>query len=224
MPATFTFDGINKIIQLDNTSSFDVGDLYSRWKDWVLTTDNSKFQQAFRFVGGDPTVGGKSLGITYFLTNSWTIQPFSQDHRLQIEGNLFTDSGDSPFITASGSFNVLIESEVSNLTDSEILSNTQQRSLEYDPITINTITGTSGTTYPVGTKSSPVNNIDDAITLTGTYGVFEIQVCNNLTINSGSDISNLILTGKNKNIKLTLNSCPADNTTFKNLIITGNPQ
>lgn len=222
---SFTFDGINKIIKVDTTSSFEVTEMYSRWKDWVLTSDNSKFLQAFRFVGGDPTVGGKSLGITYFLTNNWVIQPFSQDHRLQVIGNLFTDSGDSPFIAASGSFNVLIESEVSNINTAEAVTNAQQQSLEYkNQVILDSNVGSAGTAYPIGLGTNPVDNIDDAVTLTTTYGLDIIKVCNNITISSGSNISNKTLEGKNKNIKITLDNCIATNATFKNLILTGNAQ
>jgi len=220
---SFTFDGINKVIQLNNTSSFEVAEMYSRWKDWVLTSDNSKFLQAFRFVGGDPTVGGKSLGITYFLTNNWVIQPFSQNHRLQVVGNLFADSGDSPFIAASGSFNVLIESEVSNINTAEAVPNSAQQSLEYNnQVILDPLIGSAGTSYPIGLGTNPVDNIDDAITLTSTYGLDSIKICGNITINSGSNISNLSLEGKNKNIRITLNNCPATNTSFKNIILTGN--
>lgn len=222
---SFTFDGINKTIQLNTTSSFEVTEMYSRWKDWVLVSDNAKFLQAFRFVGGDPTVGGKSLGITYFLTNNWVIQPFAQDHRLQVVGNLFTDNGDSPFIAASGSFNVLIESEVSNINTAEAVPNATQQSLEYgNQVILDPITGTAGTIYPIGLGTSPVDNIDDAVTLTTTYGLDTIKVCGSITITSGSNISNKEIEGKNKNIKITLDNCIANNTTFKNIILTGNAQ
>ena len=108
-------------MHVNGTGSFQVLDLYSRWKDWLLLSDNIKYYQAFRYVGGDPTVGSDSLGITYFLTNGWRIQPFSANHRLQVAGNLFTNEGDSPFELVSGSFQVQVENKVSNLTDSTVV-------------------------------------------------------------------------------------------------------
>ena len=50
MPQVFTFDGTDSRIKCQNTASFTMGEMYSRWKDWVLTTDNSKYLQAFRSV------------------------------------------------------------------------------------------------------------------------------------------------------------------------------
>ena len=226
MSITFTFDGINKIIEADTTGSFDVSYLYSRWKDWVLTSDNSKYQQAFRFVGGDPTVGGKSLGITYFFTNNWVFQPFSADHRLQVNGNLFTDAGTSPFIPASGSYSVTIESSVSNLTDAQILLNDQQKALEYSNgyIYYDLITGVSGSEHPTGTPSEPVNNISQAITIANLYGYHKIFLRDDVNLDSTIDVSSFVLEGLSPNIKVNMNDCIANNTSFKNVVLTGKAQ
>jgi hypothetical protein len=63
-----TFDGSAKLIICQpGTTSLVVGDVYSRWKEWVATGANAKFQQAFAVIGGDPLVGGQFLGATYFL-------------------------------------------------------------------------------------------------------------------------------------------------------------
>lgn len=116
MPQSYIFDGINKIIQLENTSSFTILDAYSRWKDYVITGSNAKYLSAFSYVGGEPTVGSDSLGITYFLLNGWRFRPYnSVNHRLQVEGNIFTTEGSSSFIFPTGSFSVLIENKISNL-------------------------------------------------------------------------------------------------------------
>jgi hypothetical protein len=122
MAQSFTFDGINKVIELDNTSSFTVKEMYSSWKQWVTANDNSKFLQAFRTVGGDPLSPGRFLGSTYFLVNGWQIRPFSDNHRLQVEGNLFHDDLIPPFLPASGSFSVIVESAVSNLTETNVVT------------------------------------------------------------------------------------------------------
>ena len=222
---TFSFDGVDKVISPSNTSSFDISYLYSRWKDWVLDADNSKYQQAFRFVGGDPTVGGKSLGITYFLTNEWVIQPFPANHRLQINGNLFTDAGTSPFIPVSGSFNVIVESSVSNLVDAEILLNDQQRSLEYGGyVYVNSTTGDSGSLYPNGLPSGPSNNIEDALLIANTYGIRKILFQTDSEIKSSLDISNFLIEGNSADIEIQLNNPIANNTRFINIILSGTTQ
>jgi hypothetical protein len=112
-----TFDGPNKLVILDSTS-VTVATLWSRWVDWFVTSDNSKYLPAFRNVGGDPISDVKNLGITYFIINGWKIRPMEANHRLTVEGNLFTDpAGASAFVPTVGAFNVTIEMSVSNLSD-----------------------------------------------------------------------------------------------------------
>lgn len=118
MAQSYNFDGNDKIIQLSTTESFTILDMYSRWKDWVLTDDNAKFLPAFSYVGGESTVGSDTLGITYFMINGWRVRPYnSAQHRLVVEGNIFTPEGSSSFSFPTGSYSVLIEQKVSNLVD-----------------------------------------------------------------------------------------------------------
>ena len=115
----YTFNGDSKIIVLTvGTTGVEVIDLYSRWKDWASTGDNSKYLEAMRVVGGDPISSIKNLGSTFFMINGWRIRPQESNHWLKVEGNLFTDpSGFAPFIATQGSYNVTIEMTVSNLSD-----------------------------------------------------------------------------------------------------------
>ncbi len=114
----YQFDGVGRKIALTpGTVEIEVADLWSRWIDWLLTGDNTKFPLALRNVGGDPVSASKSLGLTFFLINGWRIVPQSADHRLTISGNLYTDpAGDSPVDTVPG-YSVIVEYSVSNLID-----------------------------------------------------------------------------------------------------------
>lgn len=112
-----TFDGPNKlVICTSGTTSINLKDVYSRWKDWVQAGSNAKFLQAFTVIGGDPLTGAQSLGATFFLENGWKIRPQESNHILVVEGNLYARSG-SPFVSTLGSYNVRIEMRVSNLID-----------------------------------------------------------------------------------------------------------
>lgn len=107
-----TFDGINKLIYINEGETLinvEI-DLYSDWKEWTLIEQNSGFLPAMRNVGGDPLPGGDKLGNTFFLTNGWRIV---MDHGVNFVGNLYTDEGDSPFITQAGV--QLSTSTISNL-------------------------------------------------------------------------------------------------------------
>ena len=112
-----TFDGPNKIINItDGTTSFSVKNLYIEWKQFVLTSDNSKYLPAFRYVGGDPTTPGQYLGSTFFLINDWKIRPFNGDQTLIIDGNLFTEDQSSPYVPTLSPHIVVIQNTFSNLT------------------------------------------------------------------------------------------------------------
>jgi hypothetical protein len=66
----YSFDGSQKVITLTSgTTILDVKDLYSRWKDWVLTSDNSKWAFAFLVSGGDPVDPGS--GTFFLCMPSW---------------------------------------------------------------------------------------------------------------------------------------------------------
>ena len=113
-----TFDGPNKLIIInEGITSLDVRtDIYSAWKEWMTEEDNSKYLLAFSVEGGAPTPSGFT-GTTFFLENGWKIRPYEGDHSLTVTGNLFTRTGQSPFVPTLGYYNVLIEKDRSNIVD-----------------------------------------------------------------------------------------------------------
>jgi len=94
-------------------------DLYSDWKEWVLTDDNSKYAPAFRTIGGDPLGGVLSAGAYFFLQNQdgWRIRPHEDDHQLRITGNLYAEDPDQAmFVPSLGGYTITIALERSSLT------------------------------------------------------------------------------------------------------------
>lgn len=113
-----TFDGDNRLIIVNpGVSSLSVEtDLYSNWKEWVLVYDYVKYPAAMRNVGGDPiNQQGDKLGATFFLINGWKILTDPGTETLNIQGNLYSDDGLSPFVTVKG--NNVVSTTVSNLID-----------------------------------------------------------------------------------------------------------
>lgn len=99
------FDAAAKRIILD-TTSVTATELYSRWCDWLLLSDNAKYLPAFRSTGGDDLGGGLLIPPYFFLTNGWRVRPMESNHNLTITGNLFVDGGGIPVVSTLGTFQV----------------------------------------------------------------------------------------------------------------------
>lgn len=114
MAEKVTFDGNNKLIIVNNgeTDLDAEQDIYSAWKRWM--TENavygltSKYEQAFRTVGGDPITETQFVSPYFFLLNGWQLRPYEGNHLLTVTGNLFVDGGGNPFTPTIGSYNVTI--------------------------------------------------------------------------------------------------------------------
>jgi len=120
--AAYTFDGPNALIILPlGVTAISINDLWSRWIDWTLTGDNSKYLPAFRTSGGDPIGGGQFAGTYFFLENQagsgWRIRPSEENQQLTITGNLFAEDSASPiFVPTLGGYTVLVNTNTSALT------------------------------------------------------------------------------------------------------------
>lgn len=111
----FEFDGINRIISLDlGVVDFEVIDLYSRWKEWVLD-ENAKFPNAFSVVGGEPinSDGSQVISPYFFFINGWKLRPQEADHNLTIDGNLLSIDGRQPTIGTLGNHSVNVRTILS---------------------------------------------------------------------------------------------------------------
>ena len=107
-----SFDGVNKVITLSSgTETLSVRDLWSRWVDWWVTGDNSKFQIAMENVGGNiiDLAGGTTIPIYVFLQNGWKIKPQEANHTLNVnDGILLVEGGGDPFTNTTGSYIIRI--------------------------------------------------------------------------------------------------------------------
>ena len=117
-----SFDGINRlIIAGTGTTALAVANIYSRWKEWVAISDNSKFLHAFSVVGGDPTITGQYMTSYFFLENGWKVRPYEGNHVLEVSGIILSRDGQSPFVTTLGDYNVSIRSIVPVRTETVIM-------------------------------------------------------------------------------------------------------
>lgn len=95
-----TFNGATRLITLEpGVTTYDVAEIYSEWKDWVLLSDNAKYLEAFRVVGGDPIGGGAFASTNYFIQNQygWRIKPPEQNINILLNGNLYPEDVLNPW-------------------------------------------------------------------------------------------------------------------------------
>lgn len=90
---SYTFDCDNKIIQLTSTGELDMRDLYSRWKDEVISSI-AGCEQSIRVIK-EPLAGSTSLGPYYFMMNDWQIRPVDSVHELVVSGSVLQDTTSS---------------------------------------------------------------------------------------------------------------------------------
>lgn len=97
--AVYTFNGVSRRITLPAQSTIDVADMYSRWKEWVATSDNAKYQPAFSVVGGDPISADTSLSVNVFIRNDlgWRIAPPEANIDILLVGNLYPTTSATPW-------------------------------------------------------------------------------------------------------------------------------
>lgn len=90
-----TFDGPGRLILInEGVTEIDIQrDIYSAWKEWSLLETNTRYLQALNTVGGEPTVAGQRLDVTYFLINGWRIKPYPGSYQLNLIGNIFEVNG-----------------------------------------------------------------------------------------------------------------------------------
>jgi len=105
-----SFNGDLKRIYVTGVSSIVVRNIYSAWKDWLLLSNNLRYIQAFRVVGGDPTISGQSSPVYYFLTNGWRI--VIDGINVTFSYNIYTDEGENPIIALNGGTAILNNSDV----------------------------------------------------------------------------------------------------------------
>lgn len=220
-----TFDGVTRTITeiaagTDNT--LDVVDVYSEWKRWQLLSDNLKYPQAFRQVGGDPITSTQNLGTTFFLNTpaGWRIRPAELSHTLTLVGNVLPEGGAGDIFTDTlGAFTVRTRVNFSNLVDSSVARLDLNQLLE--AVFVNVADGTAGTGPDVGTPTNPSNNLADALTIAASRRLRTLRIQGNLTLDR--DISGFRLSGEatsGPNV-LNLNGRNIEGCTFNNLLLQG---
>ena len=101
------FDGVAKSITVTGTAIVNnQQNIYSEWKNWVRASDNAKYEQALRPIGGDNIGDGNLSPAFFFLMNNWKI--YIDGINVKFTVNLYCEEASNdnynPFvITGNGS-------------------------------------------------------------------------------------------------------------------------
>lgn len=220
------FDGPTLTITLASgiTSIDTQADLYSQWKEWVTIGDNAKYPPAFRTIGGDPLTPGITAGAYFFIQNQygWRIRPPEEDTTIFVEGNLAPEDSSKPIVIPTiGTFRVLIVGLQPITQNVEALLEGQQVAAYNGEISIDTVNGTPGTSYPIGTESVPVSNLVDAITLATTLGITSFIVRGDITLTQAFTAWEFHGKGSHESAIVRLNGQNVDGSRFENIEVVG---
>jgi len=178
-----------------------------------IAADNSKFMAAFRTIGGDELTPGVDAGPYFFLQNgtladvipqgSWRIISTDEDQTINYQGNLVAEEADEEIIIVTPGRSVLhLGLQPITQRVDEILTIGQVS--EYDGrVWIDTINGTGGTVYPVGTPSTPVFTLTDALIIAANLNFERYMLRGSITLTSsftdssveglGVDVADIVL-------------------------------
>jgi len=206
-----TFDGINLIITLDSTGtgSGEVNwqDVYSEWKDWLLsTTLNRKFPHAFTPDGGAPLTSIIDQGRYYFLNNKsgWRIKPPEENITYYAVGNLAVNDTSIPALKPTdGTFTAAILG-LQPITQgvTPVMADQLAFGSFSGGVWVDQVNGTSGTGLidgsPIGNAQYPSDNFTDAKTICIIRGLPQtFFVIGNATLGTGDDIAGFVVVGQN---------------------------
>ena len=194
------FNGIDRLIEITDITivSLDAErDLYSEWKRWSQIGYNSKYAPAFTqnsVFGGNPTIEGQAAPKYFFLTNFWRVL-VDNGNVVSIGLNLYTENYSTPYLVASGSGISDRNSDAVSVNSEAIEFASYSNAVTVDQDNITGFSGT-GTTFPKGTRQSPVDNLDDAKVIALARGLSEIHVIGNLNITAGDDFQRFEFKGE----------------------------
>ena len=122
----------------------------------------------------------------------------------------------------------LTDNSAGSTIDSDgLVDNVEIRKAQYnDQILIDTVNGTAGTTYPIGTPNTPVSNITDALTIATNLNVTTLSLRNSfITLTASENVDGMLIQteGAGENVVVMSPASPpsTSKTTFMNVIVGG---
>jgi hypothetical protein len=161
-----------------------------------------------------------------FYKYDYTAYDSEKDYAIVCDGGISLNDADRYVYAGNESYVDDISSGVwsENLSVYDSGAGKMQQLQTFDGfVRIDTVSGTSGTTFPIGTYIMPSNNLTDTLTIADNNNIGKIRVRSDLTIEAIHDISNKSFETRGiMGTELTFTSgCSADGATFRYLNLQG---
>lgn len=233
---TLTFYKPLRIVEVDlPDTSISMQNLINGIRDWEDDLENMEVYEIIAGAGKEELGGGVSVGITLTL-KGWRVK-FAD--RLGPEwvvcnldgGNLTCVTGtDEEIRLMSGVVYTGAVAPAAYVTVTQTSSSSatflEQEALQFSSymngVWVHNISGSSGTTYPIGTREEPVNNFSDAVSIAQIYGFNRFYIMATGYCHD-HDISNIIIQGENCLIsKVDISdTCITNATEIRNCVVSG---
>ena len=178
------------------------------------TMEQSHLGAAFSVAGITQPIFAKNNGIVYdhyrFLAAEWDVGDM---YKLTISGITATIDGEVLPIRAISWSGAVVE--VKNI-DSYVKANSFN-----DGVWMDSILGTAGTTYPIGTPTTPVAGLADALTIATARKVSKIYLVQGSLALPAGTWSNFQFIGTNPGCGIDIANRTSTNAQFINLTLTG---
>ena len=196
-----TFDGPNRLILVnEGVTDLDVQtDIYSDWKEWAQLETNLKYYTPFSAIGGEPTVPGQKLDVTYFLINGWKIKPYPGSYNLNIVGNIYDVNGGD--IKVPADINPLYTNNITiNLNTSNIVRQLSSEGSGSGGLTVaenETLYRIDGNVIAIQSLlSSPITASLDSIQTA------QLNVIEQLTVSQSTQLTTLLSTNISQSLQI----------------------
>jgi hypothetical protein len=228
------FDDVNLIIEVPSPATeTTMQAIYNACKVYEASLLNLEEGQVIKASCKEPLGGGVLVGITCTLVNGWRLRfearPGPTTEVCDVTGGNLVAQLEGPADPAPTFQNPIAPSAYVTVTKTSSSSATASESedIQYssyqNAVWIDTLNGTAGTTFPIGTRRQPVNNIADANVIAAARGFSDFQIIGNLTLITGDDIDGKRLFGQNTQLSLITvqSAASAIGCSFENAFVTG---
>jgi hypothetical protein len=212
-----------------------VEDIYREIIHLRATDDTYQwFQAPVIAKGSEPKGGGKYTSRYAVFRFGWKVVPEDVTHSLYVSGEQITDDGQSgaacldlTVLSPGVSVFVHYEPPSSELVKAENELIAIKRMAFDGAVYIYLTTGTTGTAWPQGTASHPVNNLADALAIAVAQGLDTLHIRGSFTLQATDVVSGYTLEGDGATFTnsasqvIMISGCVTANTTFKHLEVSG---